>query len=544
MYLNLSLMFKKLFLLVVVALSTISHGQTQSFGIGLGNSFIQISNNYIDSPKANSKMVVNTSSPWEDQTYDVFGSKVVIAISPKEVMGSYSFLIRDQKLLPNYQLDKMEYQVLKNDKVFKPWSKVEEPPYEKTVKDGKETIKYFLVEDNLVDGDVVKISFRGANKKVFLNCILRKKTEDEMPFLYAIVHDENNESREAFIQSANKSKRYFNPEFYEDWPDRYQTESKYPIEKVTEKSRFALFFRPRKNKTTKDMLEYRVLENGEFSLKSWKTADDIIILDNFKPDNNYVLQVRYKGGSKIYEKEYGTKLNWYKTPWPKLIGFLVLLAASVFLYLLYRNKKIKRVQLEQESKLKLMAAQLNPHFIFNSLNSIQGLVNNNEIVLANQYLSEFAKLMRNVVDFGQQSLIPISEDIKALQHYLSLEKLRFNFKFDFVIDEAVSETTEVLPMLVQPIVENAVKHGVSTLAEDGLITVKIYKENDNLVYSIEDNGGGIQQQNEKGRGLQLVDERIALYNSTSKLVKISKTMDSSEKGTVVKVMYKRIFSND
>src|SRR5690606_4715961 len=139
-----------------------------------------------------------------------------------------------------------------------------------------------------------------------------------------------------------------------------------------------------------------------------------------------------------------------------------------------RNKK-KLAENEQQkntAKLQLnsIRSQLNPHFLFNALSGIQNLMNKNEIDNANKYLSKFARLTRNVLD-GKE-LISLSQEKTLLDDYLQMEQLRFGFKYEINHSENLDlDNIEIPSMLLQPFVENAVKHGISEKATDGKITV-------------------------------------------------------------------------
>ena len=207
---------------------------------------------------------------------------------------------------------------------------------------------------------------------------------------------------------------------------------------------------------------------------------------------------------------------------------------------------MKRLQREQKAKLQLMSAQLNPHFLFNALNSIQGLINSGNIDKSNAYLTDFSKLMRAILDFSDKDVIPLSLEIKALKHYISLEQLRFSFNFDFFIDAEIPEaTTEVLPMLIQPILENSIRHGISILNENGKLSFKILIKGRNLVFEILDNGKGFQtNQKFSGKGINITKDRIALFNSSSDKVKIDYLVECDKAGTKTIITYKNLLGND
>ncbi|HVX50313.1 MAG TPA: histidine kinase, partial [Chitinophagaceae bacterium] len=169
-------------------------------------------------------------------------------------------------------------------------------------------------------------------------------------------------------------------------------------------------------------------------------------------------------------------------------------------------------------ELKALHAQLNPHFVFNALSSIQGLINKNNIAGANKYLSKFGALMRSSLEAGEKDLISLDKEIEALETYLSLEQLRFGFKYAIHTDAAINPAeTDIPALLLQPVVENAVKHGVAGLEEKGQITLSFTRQGNDMLVTVADNGSGFKYDgNNKGLGLKLTRERIHLLNEILK----------------------------
>ena len=185
----------------------------------------------------------------------------------------------------------------------------------------------------------------------------------------------------------------------------------------------------------------------------------------------------------------------------------------------HKNEEINRVLLSL--KLKALRAQMNPHFIFNVMNSIQHFVlyKNNEA--AHRYLSKFAKLIRTILNNSDKNMIPLSEELKALELYLDLEAMRFEkrFYYEIKIDSDVDTfRTEIPSMLIQPYVENAVKHGILHSANVGQIKIEIVKQDNFLKCSIEDNGVGMEASFEnknleyRSFGTSITKERLLIIN--------------------------------
>jgi LytS/YehU family sensor histidine kinase len=179
--------------------------------------------------------------------------------------------------------------------------------------------------------------------------------------------------------------------------------------------------------------------------------------------------------------------------------------------------------------------------MFNALSSIQNLMNRNEAVAANHYLTIFSSLTRRVLNTGDQELISLEDEISLLDDYLQMEQLRFGFKYSInVVDELNKANIEIPAMLLQPLVENAVKHGVSSLRDKGTIEVAFEKNNKALVLSVSDNGNGFDENNialdDKGLGLKLSRERITLLNKIYSKQLITMEFNAVNSGTKVNVI--------
>jgi len=218
------------------------------------------------------------------------------------------------------------------------------------------------------------------------------------------------------------------------------------------------------------------------------------------------------------------------TPWYDSnlfrIGMGILAAASLgfvlFFILNIRQREKAKEELSKKTKLQLelkaIYAQLNPHFIFNALSSIQGLINKQDIRGANSYLSDFARLMRESLNNGNKEQTPLKQELQTLETYLKLEQLRFGFNYTIDIDEHINVyETEVPSLLLQPLIENAVKHGVSSMQDKGAVSVSFVKDGNNLLVLVTDNGVGFPaDKNSGGFGLKLTRDRIKLLNELSK----------------------------
>lgn len=233
-----------------------------------------------------------------------------------------------------------------------------------------------------------------------------------------------------------------------------------------------------------------------------------------------------------------------------LIGALIILIGLIF----FIFRTLKKVQIKNKKiALQSLRREMNPHFIFNSLNSVNHFIATNNELEANQYLTKFSKLMRGVMENSTDDFIPFQQELDLLQNYLALEKTRFADKFDYEIevDESLNTQSLKVPgMLVQPFLENAVWHGLRYRTTKGFLQLKFEKSSENLKITIEDNGIGIEeskkqktehQKTRKGRGMKNTLERIVLLNDLYKQnieCKITDKPDSQ--GVFVEIIYKLI----
>ncbi len=219
-----------------------------------------------------------------------------------------------------------------------------------------------------------------------------------------------------------------------------------------------------------------------------------------------------------------------------LLGFLQVASVGflILLFTLFRQRrKTKREQAIREKlnlELRSIRAQLNPHFVFNALSSIQGLINNKDTDAANRYLSEFGHLLRDSLAASENDYTELALEIGILDTYLQLEQLRFGFSYSIETAPDVAPTaTDIPAFLLQPIVENAVKHGISDLGETGWVRLRFYRENANFIAEVSDNGRAWDiTKATSGYGLRLTRERIRLLNQLLKGPVIEMTIVSGE----------------
>ncbi len=225
---------------------------------------------------------------------------------------------------------------------------------------------------------------------------------------------------------------------------------------------------------------------------------------------------------------------------------LVLFTTSIFVY----RSSVQKRKANLLLALRSLRSQMNPHFIFNSLNSVNSFIAQNDERKANKYLSDFSSLMRSVLENSKHDFVPVSSEIEILKLYLKLEHFRFQDKFDYKIDidDSINQSdVEIPPMLIQPYIENAVWHGLRYKEEKGLLELNISKEQDSICAVISDNGIGRKksqemktrhQKSSSSTGLKNTENRLKIINEIYK-TQFTITIDDLDKengtGTVVSI---------
>jgi len=202
---------------------------------------------------------------------------------------------------------------------------------------------------------------------------------------------------------------------------------------------------------------------------------------------------------------------------------LIILIIAVTSYFIYKNAQASKLA-NQLLALKSLRSQMNPHFIFNALNSVNHFIAQQDERTANKFLSEFSQLMRLVLENSQEDFIPLEREQEILSLYLKLEHYRFRDKFSYDInmdERLLAEGIEVPPMLIQPYIENAVWHGLRYKEAKGTLSLRFGKEAETLVVEITDDGIGrtkssqlktANQKKHNSTGLKNIQERLAIIN--------------------------------
>ncbi|MBK8111177.1 MAG: histidine kinase [Saprospiraceae bacterium] len=224
------------------------------------------------------------------------------------------------------------------------------------------------------------------------------------------------------------------------------------------------------------------------------------------PPGHYVFKVKAKNINGVEsldaaEFAFTVKPAFWQTWWFKLVS-LISMAAGLYAWYIWRVNGI-RLRAEQKNSFdkqmaeldeKLLRSQMNPHFIFNSLNSIQKYIWESKEELAAEYLASFAKLMRAILENSRKEYVSLEEEFKILKLYIDLEHRRSNGKFEYQLqlDPSLDAAkVKILPLILQPFIENAIWHGLGKKEEGGFLLVSIsQKDEHNMEVVIEDNGVG------------------------------------------------------
>jgi hypothetical protein len=223
------------------------------------------------------------------------------------------------------------------------------------------------------------------------------------------------------------------------------------------------------------------------------------------------------------------------------LWFIVIIGLSLIcgMYLFYRFR-IRTIRSKEEAKtevnkrmaeleLKALRSQINPHFMFNSLNSIKDFILQAQTEKAAEYLSDFAHLIRRILQHSREKVISLKEELETLILYIDLEQLRFENAFDFncIVDDNIDlEEVHIPPMLLQPYIENAIWHGLMHKADKGNLTLSFYRKSDCVLCEIDDDGIGRERARElkslsavryKSMGMGITKDRIEILNKMNSL---------------------------
>ena len=285
------------------------------------------------------------------------------------------------------------------------------------------------------------------------------------------------------------------------------------------------------SKPTKHTYRYQ-LKGFEDKWQETMYDNPLAVYTNLPP-GNYTFIVQGSADGKTWNGKAQININIQPAIWQQPLFWAAVILITISLIFLLVRKRIKTIVLKEreradivkamaELEMKALRAQMNPHFIFNTITAIQHYIVKEDTLQANEYLAKFAKLMRLFLESSRNNYVLLSDEIQLLQLYLILEKLRFEDKFDYwlTIDPALNTNEIKIPsMLLQPFIENAINHGLMHRTEKGWLKIQIQSDakGEKLICTINDNGVGRKKANElrqknnpthKSQGVKLIDERI------------------------------------
>ncbi len=277
----------------------------------------------------------------------------------------------------------------------------------------------------------------------------------------------------------------------------------------------------------------KITDSSQIEASKNELAQQLLKYDFEKKELNYKL---------VSEHEQASKNNWLIA----LSGVLMLIVLGGYFY--YRNNRQKQsiaVLEKNQIKQKLLVTQMNPHFIFNSIENIRSLIYANQNNDAVNYLTKFSKLTRQILENSNENYISLMEEVEMTENYLAIQQLLYNNKFDFniTVDEAIdTEAVFLPPMLTQPFIENAIKHGLSNTTENGQIDIRFYLKETKLYFQVSDNGKGFdathQTKNHKSLAMTITKERLVTYTKNLDfVVQTDNITDKNEKVVGAKVIF-------
>ena len=289
--------------------------------------------------------------------------------------------------------------------------------------------------------------------------------------------------------------------------------------------------------------------------------DAFIYLDRYKVLNDSLLNAKQKEKILALERRYQLEqkdrqieqntienLQLKKDNGVLLAGLLGFLILALLAYIWYHRKRQKEAEKINQIEQKMLSLQMNPHFIFNAISSIQNfLFDEGDSKKAIHHLSTFASLMRQILENSRERFIPLEEEIEFLRNYLNLQKLRFDNQFDYEINIAEDidpETISIPPLLTQPFVENAIDHGKIYMVNKGMVKINIKKDKGDLIIQIVDNGYGLDSKDgDNTKPLVIKKKSLSISITNERLLLLSRLMkkkfflevkpNESGKGTIV-----------
>lgn len=295
-------------------------------------------------------------------------------------------------------------------------------------------------------------------------------------------------------------------------------------------------------------IQYRLSNYNKNMIGTWLLTGHVLTLSDLTPNEEYTLEIKYIGQDIIKSYQVIAKPYWHQKLWIRITLVLVMMLITILTTRWYYRRRLKLINSQRqrlEEQLTTIQSQLNPHFIFNALNSIEGLVTSGENKQANGYLNTFSAIMRETLKNSDKLLISLKEDLELLEKYLSIEKLRFGFSYKLhIVEEINIHELEIPPMLIQPIVENAIKHGVGSLGRGGLIEVILERNAENMIITVKNNRHTekIALKTAGGYGLSFTKQRLVHFNQLNPKTNILYAFQEDDQQVEVQLIFEHWFT--
>lgn len=226
------------------------------------------------------------------------------------------------------------------------------------------------------------------------------------------------------------------------------------------------------------------------------------------------------------------------------IGFIALTILLGFLLSLLKIRKVKMENKQLLTEQKLRLSQMNPHFIFNSIQNMRSLIRAKKEDEAINYLTKFSRLTRQILESSYENYTSFADELELIDNYIILQQLLYSKPFNYTVtidDNIATDSIFIPPMLTQPFIENAIKHGISNKQEEGLITIRFYMKGKKLIFEICDNGNGFEtnkKTDHKPLAMNITRERLINYTKNNHFIINSNTIfDADKKAVGAKVAF-------
>jgi len=459
------------------------------------------------------------------KTLHTISGRISIALAPRKIAILSDQYFKIANPINSQQLPGIEYRYFINDTLRNHWFSL---PHRKT-----DITKFpyagLLADTSIRTNEKLVIQFRyKRNQKMIQQTVFSRP--ELLPSIFSYRQKEQFDSLDNRIQSkAVKDSKALLAGF-----DTLK-ESRLTI--LPGKHPEFLFKKHSLNKDSCIQFRLRKVSNKENT--AWNLTGHLLTLNTITANTAYILEVKYLGMDACNTYRIQALPFWYQTAWAMILFMILGMIALVGLpysFYTYKLRKEKQKRARVQEQLKTVQSQLNPHFVYNALSSIEGLVTNKENERANEYLAVFSDIMRDTLKNSGVLFISLSQDIEMLEKYIRIEQLRFDFKYTIDIDPLLDPgAIEFPPMLLQPSIENAVRHGISGLGSEGVISIFFHKKEKALEIIIKDNGIKRDSKIKEGHGygMKFTNERINNLRKLYKKEKIDYQLIHSENGTMV-----------